>query len=248
MSTARGSSLSIFVVLCALLTSVCVATLSAQTVTGSITGTVIDPNGAVIPGVSVKLLSENTGAVRTEITDSRGNFTFNALEPDTYTLGAEHTGFKKYEKKSLVLNPSDHLSGGQIQLQVGQATESVQVIAEGAAVQTASSERSGVITSEQVEDLTVINRDFSVLASLQPGVVYNPGAEAQSFSGNSTFNVNGGRTGQNNITIDGVPIENSNGGNYNTFISMDAVSQVKVQSSLYGAEFGRKAGAAVQAV
>ena len=225
-----------------------IATLSAQTVTGSITGVVEDPHGAIMPSVDVKLISQSTAAIRSETTDQRGEFTFNAVEPDIYTLTVEHSGFKKYDKKDIVLNPSDHLSAGQIKLQIGSASESVEVVAEGAAVQTASSERSGVITSEQVQDLTVINRDFSVLASLQPGVVYNPGAEAQSFSGNSTFNVNGGRTGQNNITIDGVPIENSNGGNYNTFISMDAVSQVKVQSSLYGAEFGRKAGAAVQAV
>ena len=226
----------------------CLATLSAQTVTGSITGVIEDPHGAVMPNVDVKLTSDSTGAIRSETTDQRGGFTFNAVQPDTYTLTVEHSGFKKYEKKDLVLNPNDHLSAGSIQLQLGQASESVEVIAEGAAVQTASSERSGVITSEQVADLTVINRDFSVLASLQPGVVYTPGAEAQSFSGSSKFNVNGGREGQNNITIDGVPIENSNGTSVNTFISMDAINQVKVQSSGYQAEFGRKAGAAIQAV
>ncbi|PYX94469.1 MAG: hypothetical protein DMG67_01495, partial [Acidobacteria bacterium] len=215
---------------CVLLVSLllCVATLPAQTVTGSITGDIVDPHGAVMPKVSVKLVSESSGATRQETSDSRGEFTFNAVPPDTYTLTVEHTGFKRYEKRNLVLNPSDHLSAGRIQLQLGEASESVEVMAEGAAVQTASSERSGVITSEQVQDLTVINRDFSVLASLQPGVVYNPGAEAQSFGGVST--------------------DNSNGTSVNTFISMDAISQVKVQSGLYQAEFGRKSGAAIQAV
>ena len=226
----------------------CVATLSAQTVTGSITGVVEDPHGAIMPGVDVKLVSDSTGAIRQQTSGQGGEFTFNALPPDTYTLTVEHSGFKKYDKKNIVLNPNDHLSAGQIQLQIGEATESIEVTAEGASVQTASSERSGIITSEQVQDLTVINRDFSVLTSLQPGVVYTPGAEAQSFSGNSKFNVNGSRIGQNNITIDGVPIENSNTTGFNTFISMDAISQVKVQSSLYQAEFGRKSGAAVQAV
>lgn len=223
------------------------STLSAQTVSGSITGIIVDPHGAVIPSVSVKLISESTGAIREATTDPRGEFTFNAVLPDSYTLSVEQTGFKKYEKKNLVLNPSDHLSAGEIKLQLGSANESISVIAEGAAVQVASSERSGVITSEQVEDLTVINRDFSVLASLQPGVVYNPGAEAQSFSGASHFNVNGAREGQNNITINGVSTDNSNGTSVNSFISMDAVSQVKVQSGLYQAEFGRKAGAGIQA-
>jgi len=224
------------------------ATISAQTVTGSITGSLTDPHGAVVPDAKVTLTSESTGAVRQINSDQRGDFTFNALQPDSYTLTVEHSGFKKYEKKNWVLNPSDHLSAGQVQLQLGEASESVEVISEGTAVQTASTERSGVITSQQVQDLTVINRDFSVLASLQPGVVYTPGAEAQSFSGNSQFNVNGSRVGQNNITIDGVPIENSNGTNFNTFVSIDAISKVQVQSSGYQAEFGRKAGGAVQAV
>src|SRR5581483_10603426 len=226
----------------------CIATLSAQTVTGSITGVVEDPHGAIMPGVDVKLVSDSTGAIRQQTSGQGGEFTFNALPPDAYTLKVEHSGFKKYEKKNIALNPNDHLSAGPIQLQIGEASESVEVTSEGAAVQTASTERSGVITSEQVQDLTVINRDFTVLASLQPGVVYTPGAEAQSFSGSSQFNVNGGRAGQNNITIDGIPIENSNGTSINTFISMDAISQVKVQSSNFQAEFGRKAGAAVQAV
>lgn len=225
----------------------CLTALSSQTVTGTITGTVVDPHHAVMPGLSVKLVSESTGVLRQETTDQRGEFTFNAVQPDAYTLSVEHIGFKRYDKKNLVVNPSDHLSAGEIQLALGDASESVQVIAEGAAVQTASSERSGIITSEQVQNLTIINRDFSVLASLQPGVVYNPGAEAQSFSSNSQFNVNGHGFRQNNITIDGVPVENSNGGNYNTFISMDAIDQVKVQSGQYQAEFGRKAGGAIQA-
>src|SRR5215471_10199409 len=226
----------------------CLATLSAQNLTGSITGIVTDQHGSVVPAADLKLISESTGTLRSETTDQRGEFTFNGVPPDTYTLTVEHSGFKKYEKKNIVLNPNDHLSMGEIKLPIGQVNESVEVVAEGAAVQTASSERSGVITSQQVQDLTVINRDFTVLASLQPGVVYNPGAEAQSFSGGSTFNVNGARVGQNNITIDGVPTENTNGTSPNTFISMDAVSQVKVQTHGYQAEFGRNAGGAIQAV
>jgi hypothetical protein len=226
----------------------CTTPSSAQTVTGSIAGTVMDPDGGVIPRVSVKLVSESTGTVREALTNDRGDFSFEAVLPDSYTLSVELPGFKKYEQRNLHLEPSDHLSAGQIKLQLGSTSEQVTVVAEGAKVQTVSSERSGIITSEQIENLTVINRDFSVLASLQPGVVYNPGAEAQSFSSSSSFNVNGGRSGQNNITIDGIPIDNSNGTGVNVFQSMDSISQVKVLTSTFQAEFGRKPGAAVQAV
>src|SRR5215470_14548807 len=86
------------------------ATLSAQTVTGSITGVVTDPRGSLIPSVAVKLVSDSTGAIRSETTDQRGEFSFNAVLPGSYTLVVEHSGFKKYEKRNLVLNPSDHLS------------------------------------------------------------------------------------------------------------------------------------------
>ena len=109
----------------------------------------------------------------------------------------------------------------------------------------ASSERSGVVTSEQVQDLTIVSRDFSVLASLQPGVVYNGAAETQSFSQSARYNVNGGRTTQNNITVDGIPIENSNVGSTNTFVSLDAISEVKVLTSNFQAEFGRKPAGAI---
>src|SRR6266849_4508587 len=224
------------------------ADLSAQTVTGSITGSVVDPAGEVIPGVTVAVISESTGATRETVSNGRGDFTFDALTPDVYTFVVQLSGFKKYERRRVHLEPSDHLSLGALTLELGSTSEQVTVVAEGAKVQTASSERSGIITSEQIENLTVISRDFSVLASLQPGVVYNPGAEAQSFSSSSSFNVNGGRVGQNNITIDGIPTDNSNGTGVNVFQSMDTISQVKVLTSTYQAEFGRKPGAAVQAV
>jgi hypothetical protein len=224
------------------------APLSAQTVTGSISGTVVDAQGAVIPGASLRLVSDSTGALRAATSNGRGDFAFDALPPDSYTLSVELEGFKKYEQRNVHVEPSDRLSVGQIPLDLGAASEVVTVIASGAKVQTVSSERSGIITSEQIDHLTVVNRDFSVLASLQPGVVYNPGAEAQSFSSSSQFNVNGGRAGQNNITIDGIPTENSNGTGVNTFQSWDSISQVKVLTSSFQAEFGRKPGAAIQAV
>ena len=222
--------------------------LSAQTETGSVVGTVTDPQGAAIPGVHLRLISESTGAIREVTSDDLGDFAFQAILPGTYTLVIENSGFKKYQKRSIPVDAHGHVALGHIALELGASTEQVTVVAEGAMLQTASSERSGTITDEQVRHLTVINRDFTFLASLLPGVVANTTTDSQGFRGGITFNVNGGRTGQNSITVDGVPLENSNTGNMNTFISMDAISTVKVEASTYQAEFGRKPGAAVQAV
>jgi hypothetical protein len=222
--------------------------VAAQTETGSISGIVVDQQGAVIAGVGVKLTSASTAATREVSSDEHGNFSFNAVPPGTYHVAIEQSGFKRYEKTNVNLEANGHLALGKIQLQVGAVSDVVTVTAEGALLQTASSERSGIITAEQVEHLTVINRDFTFLASLQPGIVANTSADSQGFRGGITFNANGGRTGQNNITLDGVPLENSNTNNMNTFISMDAISTVKIESSGYQAEFGRKPGAAIQAV
>src|SRR5262249_4206820 len=109
--------------------------LLGQTVTGSISGTVVDPDGSVIPGVSVTVASESTGALRETVTNDRGDFTFDALAPDVYTLIVQLSGFKRYEKRNVHVEPSDRLSVGQVQLQLGPTSEQVTVVAEGAKVQ-----------------------------------------------------------------------------------------------------------------
>lgn len=223
------------------------SSLPAQ-VSSALTGTLLDPAGLVIPGADIRLISDSTGAARSAVTDDRGNFVFNAVPPGICTLVIEAAGFKKYERTGIELTAKDSLSVGQIRMEVASLSDSVMVTAQGVAVQTASGERSGIVSSEQIQNLTVINRDFSVLVSLLPGVVDDPGAEVQSFTSNARFNVLGGRNYQNNITIDGMPTENSNGGNANTFISMDSVESVKIMVSNFQAEFGRKPGANIMAV
>jgi len=150
------------------------AALLAQ-VNGSITGTVTDPSGSAIPAAAVKLTSESTGQALSNVSDADGNFVFTGVLPGIYSIAAEHQGFKRFQKQHIELTPGDRLSVGILQLSVGEVNESVTVQAEGATIQTASSERAGIVTSEEVKDLTVINRDFTSFAELQPGVVINVG-------------------------------------------------------------------------
>ena len=116
---------------------------AAQMVTGSITGAVVDQSKSAVPGAEVKLIAENTSAVRETSTDTNGSFQFNAVLPGEYTLAVERAGFKRYVKQNIQLTPNENLSVSTVQLDVGEVTESVTVEAEGAAVQTASAERSG---------------------------------------------------------------------------------------------------------
>lgn len=226
----------------------CSASAVLAQVNGSITGSVADPSGSAISGATVKLISESTGAVLLQTSDAEGNFSFTAVLPSVYTVSAEHAGFKRFQKQHLELTPGGRLPVGELILPVGEVNESVTVQAEGAAVQTASSERSGMVTSEEIRDLTVINRDFTTLAELQPGVVINVGQSVQTFSGNNTFNVLGGRSTSNNIMVDGLPTNNTNQGNMNTTISLDNTQTVEVKVSNFSAEYGRNNGFAVLAV
>ena len=230
-----------------MLLSLCPLGLFAQ-VQGSITGSVTDASGSVISGATVKLINEGTAAVVTETSDAQGNFVFAAVLPAIYTVSAERAGFKKFSKEHLELTPGDHLSVGRLPLSVGDVNQSVTVRAEGAVIQTESSERSGIVTSDEVKDLTVINRDFTTFAEMQPGVVVNVGSSVQTFSGNNTFNVNGSRTTSNNISVDGMPTNNTNQGNMNTTISLDNTQTVEVKTSNFTAETGRNSGVTIIAV
>ena len=220
----------------------------AQDVSGSITGSVSDPANAAVAGATVTLTSESTNTVTTEHTNGEGNFTFNAVKPDFYSVAVEHPGFKKYKKDHIELSPGEKFAAGNLALSVGSVKDTIEVTATGTQIQTATSERSGVITSAEIADLTVINRDFTSFAELQPGVVITQGAQVQTFSGNNTFNVNGGRTTANNITVDGLPTNNTNQGNDNYTISLDATQTVEVKLSNWAAEYGRNNGATILAV
>jgi hypothetical protein len=221
---------------------------AAQQVTGSITGSVVDQTGSAMAGATVNLVSEQTGAVRTVTADSEGNFVFTAVTPGIYTVSVEQSGFKKFQKQGLELTPGGTLAVGSVKLEVGAVTESVTVMAEGAMVQSATGERSGIVTSDEIKDLTVINRDFTTFASLQPGIVMTAGAEVQTFTGQNTFNVLGGRTTGNNFLIDGIPASNSNQGNFNTTLSLDATQTIEVKVANFDAEYGRNQGVTVVAV
>ena len=220
----------------------------AQLVNGSMAGVVTDTSASRIPKAKLTISAEATGATRAATADDGGNFVISALPPGIYTVLVEHEGFKKLEKRNLLVNPNETLAVGELRLEVGQAAESITVSASGESVQTASSERSGMITNDQVENLTVINRDFAALVSLLPGVVENPGAETQGFGGNSSFNVQGARSTSNSVVIDGMPVTQPNGTGTGTFTSMDSVAAVRLTVSTYSAEFGRKPGASIQAI
>src|SRR5260370_2382820 len=99
----------------------------AQTITGVVSGTVVDASGAAVPGASVTLVNSGTGAHSPATTDASGGFVFPSIEPATYSVVVELQGFKPYEKTNIQVTASERVNAGAIQLDVGALTESVSV-------------------------------------------------------------------------------------------------------------------------
>jgi len=220
---------------------------AAQTITGTIIGSVKDPSGLAVAGASVTLTQAATGGQRQARTNEQGDFVFSSLQPGEYSVAVVSTGFKRYEKRGVVLSASETLPVGDLTLEVGAVAETVTVTAEGAVVQTASAERSGLVTGSQVENLLIKGRNVHALLQLLPGVV----DLADDDSPNRNFNiyVQGNRRNTNAFMLDGMSL-NAIGNNFNVLVgvSQDAVAEVKILLTNYQAEFGRMSGANVQIV
>jgi hypothetical protein len=226
-----------------------VPSVYAQTISGTIVGTVTDPSGLAVPGASVTLTQTATGVQLTAQTSATGDFAFNSIAPGAYRLAIEATGFKKLERTALNLAVNERLSVGTIALEVGSPSETVTVESQGAPVQTASSEHSGLITTKQLEDLTIKGRNVISLLDLLPGVVNtsNPDGPDRNFA--IGLWINGDRRNAVGTWLDGVPTQDSGVGWISTLnVSMDAVAEVKVLLNNYQAEYGRMRGAGVQMV
>ncbi len=237
----RGSwSASVAIVLLALCGAV-----SAQTL-GDISGEVRDPSGAVIAGAKITLTNVKTNATRTTESNASGAYVFPALQPGLYSLRAEKEGFKSYVRTNVEIQVqlSSRLD---IDLQVGSVSESIEVSAQSALLQTENATVGTVIENKRIVELPLNGRNALQLVALAPNVSFGfPSAgQAGSRQGGiraaQSISVGGQRAQFNRFTLDGV--ENTDP-NFNTFVvlpSVDALLEFKVQSGIYPAEFGRGA-------
>ena len=217
-----------------------------QTTSGSISGEVVDQQTAAIAGAVATIKDDSRGFIQTATTDREGRFVFPTLSPGTYILSIEAKGFKRAELTNLALVANDKLSLGNIVVTVGAVTDTVSVTAEATLVQTESAERSLAIQGETLRSVAVNGRGFTPLASIVPGIIFN----TSNGSSDAITNIfaNGLRSSANNLTLDGVAIVDT--GNNGTLLSLnlDSVSEFKVLTSNYQAEYGRSAGAQISAV
>ncbi len=221
--------------------------LTGQTVTSTLTGSVADPSGAAVVNAEVTATQVATGAKRSVQTNDQGDFLIGSLQPGAYTLTVTAAGFKTLQRTGMVLSSAETLPVGRLSLEIGAVADQVTVTAEGVAVQTASSERAGVITTGQLENLLTKSRNPMSLIGLMPGVVDRGGlGNSERIDRNFDISVQGNRRNANTVTVDGMPT-NPIGNNFNgtIMLSQDSVAEVKVLLTNYPAEYGRSSGATV---
>jgi hypothetical protein len=219
--------------------------IGAQTTSGSIVGKVTDPSHAAVSGASVTATNTNTGIETKANTDSSGDFVITPLPQGTYSVVVENPGFKRWVGPGIVLNVQDRI-GLNVALEVGQVSETVQVVDAAPELQTDTSYLGQVVESKRIEELPLNGRYFTRLAVLTAGAIPTaPGARDERTGG---FSSNGVRPYQNNYLLDGVDNNSlsedlTNEASYVYGPSPDAISEFKVQTNSMSAEFGRSGGA-----
>ena len=254
----EGLVVGLFVTL-ALLSGVAIA----QTTSGTITGTVVDPSGAIVPGAKITLTDEATKDSREVTGSDAGEFVFAAVRPSTYTIAVEKPGFQLFRQTGIALSTSQRLGLGNIRLTVGQSTESVTITAAAPAVNTEGADTAPTIDQVQLNNIPVAGRDVMNLLRVLPGVgsmamspwgeipASDPAGTASNGGqfGSFTPNVGGARLFWNTVLVDGQVGSNPDfPGLFMAAISMDAVSEAKIISHNYTAEYGRNPGPTISLV
>lgn len=220
-----------------------VAGISAQEYRGTITGTVSDPNGAIIPGADVVVKNTETNIASTVRTNDDGSFTVPFLLPGKYSITVSGAGFKTSIRENVTLNVDDRLTI-DFQLAIGTAAE-VNVVADTEVLERGSVTTGTVVTQRQIEELPLAEGAAYSLATQAPGVIYtgNPQFTGPTSNGNlASLRTNG--VTSNQITLDGSPNLAFDGAVAYTPPS-DAVSQFKIQTNTFDAQNGFTAGSTV---
>jgi hypothetical protein len=235
----------------------CIAATAPQTLafgqglTGQVSGRIQDPANQLVTGADVLLTSVATGQSRVGKTNVEGEFRFLDVLPGTFDLQVAAAGFKKFEQKGIAITVGEHLVVSSIKLELGPVNETVSVSADSAPIETESSDRSGLIDQEQLQELSLKGRDYLGLLKLLPGVLDTASATREAPGNRAIIGlfVNGNRQGTLNLNLDGISTLTLGGGT-GPFLeaSVEAVAETKVLLSNYQAEYGRSVGGTINTV
>jgi hypothetical protein len=218
---------------------------NAQVARGTILGTIHDGSGAVIPGVTVTIVNQNTNQTRPIVTDETGSYAAELLPVGTYRVEAELPGFKREVRGPIELHV-DQKARLDLVMQVGSVQEVVEVSAAAPLVQTDDASMASTMDHLRVVELPINGRDIAQLAYLIPGA--SAPRSGSSLGGRGGFTIAGEAESANQLMLDGI---NNNGGGTHEIsarVNIDAIQEFKVQTNTYGAQYGRFPGAQVDAV
>jgi len=227
------------------------AVAAAQTDTASLTGVIADPSGSVVANTPVRIANRDTGISTQATTNESGQYFVSGLRPGRYSISVTRPGFKQAIREGVVLQVGQ-TTRADLNLSIGQTEDVVNVTSEAPLIESETSDRGIVVDQQKIVELPLNGRDYNQLAQLAPGVLFQtPRLSAQSFKGG--FSVNGNRVFMNAFQLDGLDntsyAESYRGLNLQALQpSVDALQEFKIQTNGYSAEFGRSAGAVVNAV
>jgi hypothetical protein len=209
---------------------------AAQANTATVFGSVKDAQGGVIPGATVTLISDTQGTRSAPaITNDTGDFVFPNIPADTYTVQVEMASFKTLKHAGVFVSAGSRVAVGTLTVEIGGATETVQVKADAPIIQAASGERSFVLEPTTYDNIPFVNgqRNYATLATFAPGMV---GTSRQ------------GSNGQNTYVMDGVLTMDTGSNGQLLQMNPESIAEVKILTSNYQAEYGRSTGVQIATV
>jgi hypothetical protein len=220
----------------------------SQTVNATLSGTITDATGAVIPQASITATNVATGAASKTVSDASGNYILPSLVPGDYRLKVEKEGFKSTVLTGITLQV-DQKATQDAELEVGNVAQQIEVKSKVPIVNTTTGTVGTVIGTQQVVDLPLNLREYGALATLVPGTVTDNGGFANSTIGSpfaqTSYNSNGNRSSSNSFLIDGVESRNLSFGGFALEPPPDAVQEFNLETNIYNATFGLAAGSTI---
>ena len=226
--------------------------LSAQVVTGAISGRIADTTGAVIPGAAVQIQNVETGLSRSVEADEAGRYVVRNLPVGSYAITAQRTGFRTEVRRGVTLTVGSE-AVVNMELSVGAVQETVEVTGEAPAIETTSATLSGLVSSVQMQELPLNGRSYDQLALLSAGVAEQPqGNRNQIVGAGMRMSINGAHPNATLYLLDGTTVNdytsNGPGSSSGQSLGVGAIREFRVLAHSFSAEYGRNGGAVISAV
>jgi len=229
-----------------------IATTAVASVTGSISGTVSDPAGAVVPGVSVIAVNDETGVRHEVFSDQKGFYSFLALPVGTYAVTVHKVRFRESRETGIVIDANSAIRV-DVRLEVGGVHEEMTISSSAVHVETTTTQMGEVIGSSKMESLPLNGRSYTDLLALQPGVAPETSGEYQPISPSGSLNAGGLSVSGQRETANGFMV---NGGNVNEGVNqttaivpnLDSIEEFRIITNNFDAEYGNYSGGQVNAI